>query len=193
MKLKLNSPLAHFYCLFYDKTILPNNLCTYFWKLLIGIICAPLLLPTLILNYFFGVYYNKNKKQYESGNILPNGLGLLFHVVIIICGGFVSVFLYGEILAKSLSLCAIYFNGILLILGVVCIILLIIKTVQYTYNRQPKKQLSDEEQHQEYLKLMEKLRIADVKKKSSFLYIMKHTIIAWKEKNCPLITWENEK
>lgn len=42
MTLDSNSAIAKYYRWFYATQKLPNNLCPYFWKLLIAVVCAPL-------------------------------------------------------------------------------------------------------------------------------------------------------
>lgn len=71
MKLNKNSFSSKFYKWFYETSILPNNLCPYFWKLLLAWVLVALFgLPSMVLLIPFLIVatFNKNALFFVKDN-----------------------------------------------------------------------------------------------------------------------------
>lgn len=86
MKLKTNSLNAKLYCWFYgkDKYNLPNNLCPYFWKLVLAwVLVAPYSLFCTLYILTYEVFDNKYENgDHKTGERL--GISVLFYGIIFI-------------------------------------------------------------------------------------------------------------
>lgn len=96
MKLNKTSFSARFYQWFYETTLLPNNLCPYFWKLSLGYLLTVVFgLPGLL--FILPVYLvyliitkrehneikNKKIKSIVSNKFISIALGFVFYTVVV--------------------------------------------------------------------------------------------------------------
>jgi hypothetical protein len=215
MKLNIHSNLASLYRYFYLTPELPNNLCSYFWKLLIAIVCSPLVLPALILNRYgsntFGLktYIDHNDKEcleYRMYNeSIPTGVGLLLNVLILMVGGLmIGFFTWIGLLSKEfgnewpivMQILTIFGFGLVTIVTVISSIL----GIGNAWNKiekmkEPKTQeeLIKAREKQEEKDKVKRLKRIEKEKSPGFWKILWTRIKAAKEKNCPIIEWETQK
>jgi hypothetical protein len=199
MELSTHNKLAMLYREFYSKEDLPNNLCNYFWSLLIAVICTPLVWPALIINKFLAPFewregdsFGKYENPYYSRGYrseVPIILGFLINCFLFLFGLLFTEMFYGNTL-QFMSLYKIYFNGVLGIAIGILVITLFVKLITYLANRNPD---SDEVRRAKMDLYYEKQKLKSIKYKQSFRYLVFQRIKAWKEQNCPLITWSNTK
>lgn len=201
MKVTLNihGTLARFYRAFWNDPDLPNNLCSYFWKLVLAFVLLPICYPMLIINNLCSPYYYEkgnswSSEGYKGGyNRNSSAYGLLVNVLLVIIGLLVSEWIFGEDSVKYMSIWKVYFNGIIVAISIVTIVLIIIYSTVLIQKLIPKKELK-EETEEEITARLNKEREAYLKKEAmkqkSLWYLIKKMFIAWKEKNCPIIEWE---
>lgn len=202
MKLTLNPHglLATYYREFYQTTKLPNNLCSYFWKLVIGIICFPICYPAMAINYAQNpIRYDKEDNSWSGGGDIPTAIGGLLNLLILLIGLGFSHIVYGNI-TGYFSLGKLYINGII---GTICVIALIAITafmvygvyllVEYIQERKQNnhESISQEEYNKREVIRQEILKQKELKRQKSLWYLTKKMFFAWKEKNCPIIEWES--
>ncbi len=221
-----HSRLASFYRYFYLVTDLPNNLCTYFWKLLFAFIWFPLVWPAMLINYLnkkIVLEYNthneydknwrilsteKRCRYLKRHNALENGNGALLTLLILFIGVFTCYYI-------TFNCSAIFFNiDIFKSIGVICGALIIYGTgllVVFTaiayfvigidivrLFSKVKKVLTQEEldalqakKDAEHEAMCERDRYRAAN--PNFIILTWRWIVAFKERNCPLITWEYNK
>lgn len=201
MKLTLNihGSLAKFYREFYNRTKLPNNLCNYFWSLVLAFIFLPFVYPVLIINrIFFPYYYDKDmyKEYRESAERVSTIFGLLINFLFIAIGLLFQKIVYGDLYSKIIPVWKTYTNGFISIVAIVFSIWIIFHIVKFIIKLFPKKHIEKEELSAKELEELEKLwqekqRKKQLKKEKSFWYLLKKYFIAWKDKNCPIIEWDD--
>lgn len=101
MKLNKNSFSSKFYKWFYETSILPNNLCPYFWKLLLAWVLVALLgIPSMVLLIpflFIGIFFKDSLsmlKDNKYGAILV-GFFLNLALFVLVCIVFFFLALFG--------------------------------------------------------------------------------------------------
>ena len=199
MKITLNihGTLAKFYRAFWNDTDLPDNLCSYFWKLVLAFIFLPICFPMMIINALTSPYYYTDKDDwgrsgYKGGWDRSSSLyGALINALIFLIGVGISQGVFGE-LSKYMSIWKFYANGVLfsvaLILSVALIILLC-KAIGSIIPKKEEKVLTEEEELADRKKRYDEYLKKEARKQKSLWYLTKKMFIAWKDKNCPLIEW----
>jgi len=205
MKITLNPHglLAKLYRAFYNETKLPNNLCNYFWKLILAIILSPLLWPMLLIN---GVTYpierDEDNKYYGGYMRSSNLYGALINGLMFIFGVLATEKYYGRGFVNYIHPFKMYLNGIVVsviaLSGITVIIgFIYLCSVVFNYfdeKKEKEKYNYEEETEAEYLKRKEQeialMEERELKKQKSLWYLSKKMFFAWKEKNCPLIEWK---
>jgi uncharacterized membrane protein len=195
MKLSTHNQLAMLYRNFYNEMSLPNNLCAYFWKIVICLICIPFIWPALLFNKIFDPFkwknYYGNGEFYKRNNYIAihNVIGLLFQFIIF-SFGIVFTKLYWNFTNLSLfSLIDIYSNGIIMIilcLSIIIPIVLLIKKIPIHIE-------TEEELELKYKAKSAKNQLKELKYRQSFRYLLIQRFKAWKNNNCPIIEWEDTK
>lgn len=117
--LNIHSTLAKFYRAFWNKTELPNNLCSYFWSLLIAFVFLPFTFPAVILNeILIPFYYSEHKKKYEiKENRINTAMGILFNFLFWAAGLTSMQIFYGDEILLFIPLWKFYINGIIVFAG----------------------------------------------------------------------------
>lgn len=144
-----HSSLASFYRYFYLVETTPNNLCDYFWKLLIALICFPFVWPAMAINrynkvvWFDTALYNIWEYDEVAGHNICRGekplnryrirvsqshttaIGALYSLVFFIAGIFSSGVLYKffhiDLLTNGNPNVSFHLLYMLYITGVICI------------------------------------------------------------------------
>lgn len=201
MNLSTHNKLAMLYRAFYNREQLPNNLCNYFWLTLLMLIFLPFVWPIIIINKFIAPFEWKEKDSWNNifyynpyytrgyKTPAPHPLGFLINFVLFIVG-LVCTKLFYKNDWEYMSNFKLYFNGIIAVIIGIIIITLFVKLLIYLSNLNPK---SGDQKELEYKIRCEKDRLKSIKHKQSFRYLTWQRIIAWKENNCPIITWKNDK
>lgn len=198
MKLNAHGSLAMFYRNFYHKTELPTNLCNYFWKIVVALICTPFVWPALVINkiwfpYKYGNEYMFKPDYYRCGE-LPTYNGFLANVVIFIMGMLVDKILF-SINFLYLGWHKTYVNGIVGWAFIIFMFLFVAYCASLFSKLFPKKVLTLEEREKKYRMEYEESENRKAKRKlkweNSFLFLIKKRFQAWKEKNCPIIEWDH--
>jgi len=161
-----------------------------------AIILTPFVYPALIINAisnpieFDGV---RNRwTQYHKG--VDYGYGLLFNFGIWLFGGFFGFLVWGTKISDTLPIYKTYINGLITVVSLCLFIQGLILLIRYIIKQIPKKpELSGEECERYWAEKIEQRRLRNLKKQKSFWYLTKEYFIAWKDKNCPMITWDIEK
>lgn len=201
-----HSRLASFYRYFYLTGDLPNNLCNYFWGLIVAFVCFPFVWTSIFLNYLTDkICYLPTINRYCVGyKPLPTPVGLVFNIFIFIigCVGFkllgfifsqtIMFFLLDHMFVVS-ALIFLYFLGLITILVVVVVFNIIVGLVRFATSF--KKKLTEEELRLQEEKETQKYTEywANKRKKEAnpnFLVLTWRWLVAFKEKNCPIITWD---
>jgi hypothetical protein len=146
MELSTHNKLAMLYREFYNKDTPPNNLCNYFWGLLIALICTPLVWPALIINKFLapfewreGDLFGKYEKPHYSRGYRDGMhiiLGFFINVILFSFGILFTKIFYGNTL-QFMSPYKIYFNGVLGTTIGILVIVLFVKLMTYLANKNP--------------------------------------------------------
>lgn len=200
MKTELNPHglMARLYRNFYNTGGLPNNLCPYFWKLIIAIISFPFVWPAMLLNSFTNPYYYKKDyyndwKEYAGGlNRIPSLIGIILNILLFFGGILLSVILYGKPTAQHIGLERLYVNGIILAVFVTVFFYLIGFLIRLIPKKK-KKILTYEEEDELWRIQREKNRLSKEKWQRSFVYLCWKAFIAWKDRVCPQIEWKYDK
>ena len=170
------------------ESTLPNNLCTFFWKFVLGLLFLPLtffiMLPALLFRPVLkkidaefkhsALHDNKYKKQhiYHSGYYGYNVIVFLLTVMIIVM---LSPFVY-HVFDIPYSESVLYTLGI--ILWVIWFMLGVITGVVYTL-----------EKIKDY---MQNRNESSEERPPSFFKVTTNYIKAFKENHCPFIEWDEE-
>lgn len=191
MKLSTHNQLAMLYRNFYNRSFLPNNLCNYFWLLLVALICTPFVYPVLILNKFISPFEWSYSQYYRrsSYNNIPIVIGVVFNVLIFLFGILLSQMIYGRSIFNLLELHEIYTNGIIL----TSIVLTLIVTIVFIIKKIPYHEETDEEWELKYKAKNAKQQLKELRYKQSFRYLLVQRFKAWKNNNCPIIEWDTSK
>lgn len=203
MKLNIHSSLAHFYRNFYDTPKLPDNLCSYFWKLVIAFICAPFIWPTIVTSAFTRPYrYSTETKAYTyGGENIGLFLGFLSNFIFLVLGfGFLDIF-YGKGTSNIVSIWKIYVDGVMSAIIITAGFILffhflkfLIKTAENFRNKGKRYgDMTLEEKTAYWDEIERKKKEKEERRKKTFWYIAKQYFIAWKDKHCPRIEWEDNK
>jgi amino acid transporter len=215
MKLNIHNNLASLYRYFYLTSELPNNLCSYFWKLLIAIVCTPLVLPSLLLNrygsntFVLKTYVDHNGNEcsdYRKYNeSVPTGVGLLLNVVITMVGGLMIALLtwiglldkdFGNNFPVIMQILTIFGFGLATIVTVILSVLGIgnawnkIEDMNKPKTQEEWDRFWNKEEEKDKAK---RLKLIEKEKNPGFFKILWARIKAAKEKNCPIIEWEDKK
>lgn len=209
-----HSNLASFYRYFYMTENLPNNLCNYFWGLLFAFVCLPFVWTAMLLNriltpiklkeYDMGEGEKKKYGYSKPYNPFTTGFGVIFTTMIIVIGMVTLRILLGKTFGHNgdglnvfgtspyAIILYLYCVGLLTVLGGVVTFLILMFLWRLLPNKTPE---TDEEF---YAKLtaksqIEKERIERRRTNPSFLVLTWRWLVAFKEKNCPLITWDYTK
>ena len=208
------SRLASFYRYFYITGSLPNNLCSYFWSLLFAFVTLPFVWTAVFINRFnkrivFKTYtYGETgkyetRKYYDVDSDRVNTLyGLVFTFLAFLLG-VITLGLTQKVTGINLDVLSFgfknwiamfYLYGIGIVtafasVGLFFIVMALIRLIPTP------PELTDEEYYvmlkkrsQKQFEKMEYKRL-----NPSFLTLTGRWLVAFKEKNCPLITWDYEK
>jgi len=200
MKLSTHNKLAMLYRAFYNKEQLPKDLCSYFWLTLIALILTPFVWPALVINKLVAPFKWKDVPTWIDDTAVPHYtrsyrssipvlLGLVFNAALFIIGIPVTKLFFGD-MVSYMSVYKWYLNGIAGVFIFAVIITLFVKLMTYLANRNPK---SEEQEELEWQLKSEKKRLKRIKYQQSFRYLLWQRIKAWKEDNCPILTWEDDK
>ena len=144
-----HSRLASFYRHFYLVGTLPNNLCLYFWSLLLAIVITPFVFSAMISNWFNKqITYHEHKedewgytsnfewvilepklKQYYSVNPskLPTSTGLILNIIFLAVGALIinlmSYFLNNDLFKIFSNINSGYFVINLIVINLIIIII----------------------------------------------------------------------
>lgn len=220
MKLNIHSNLASLYRYFYLTSELPNNLCSYFWKLLIAVVCSPLVLPALLINrYVYNTFVLKNVESYDRSTgkytevqeyrnyneHIPTPVGFLLNVLSLLIGGLSIEFFtwiglftkgFGEGWGIPLQLLFIFFMGIATIFSVFFLIYFIFTVWKKIDEIKKPKTPEEWDVYFEKQKVKEekkRLQKIEREKNPGFFKILWIRLVAFKENNCPRIEWESKK
>lgn len=194
MKLNIHSNPAKLYRAFYNKDTLPNNLCDYFWAVVLAIICIPFTYPILIINAFlWPIYYDIDRKKYCCNyERLRAYFGLIMNILFVLAGIFLCKEVYGRETLSYIPFWKIYLNGIGFALGIASVFLGFVFGL-YLISKILDPILGSKKNKEYWDKLDERKKQRQSQKERSFRYLIKKQFKAWKEKNCPIIEWTNEK
>ncbi len=197
------SRTASFYRYFFLKKDLPNSLCDYSWGLLIASISFPFVWVAMLFNRIKNkIYFDVKEKRYRLADfgVIPTVVGfvftlLLFLVGIISLGIFEGI--YGIKFIDKMGgincLLLSYITGI----GSVIVAVISYFTINGIINlfSRFKKELTPEEKEIKQATYIEKLTIKEKANQNqpNYFKILWLGFKAFKEKNCPLITWDYEK
>lgn len=202
-----HSNLASLYRYFYMTDKLPNNLCIYFWGLLLLFICLPFTWLAMIFNYFNNPIQRKEYKSYDDNIIyyytmsyksIPTMIGFFFSFLTIsvsICiiaflakCGISETYFVNRTNSAIFTLLSLYVYGLIFIFISICLFFGIIHLVRLL----PKKSL---ETNEEYLTRLNKdlKRMEHKRNNPNFITLACRWLIAFKEKNCPLLDWDYTK
>lgn len=200
MKTKLNPHglMARLYRNFYNTGGLPNNLCPYFWKLVIAIISFVFVWPVIVINSLLSPYYYKKEyyddwKEFTGGiNRIPTAIGIILNLLLFLSGGLLTVMIYGKSAVEYVGFSGVYINGIIIVVAAV----LFFKLAGFLLDLIPKKKkkiLTYEEEDELWRIQREKKRLKREKWEQSFVYLCWKAFIAWKDRVCPQIEWKYDK
>jgi hypothetical protein len=217
-KLDRDGSLANFYRYFYAKDTLPNNGCDYFWLLCLGFILMPFVWPAVLLNMWNDKITLRETTRYDinsethvpytyysinSTGFIQTGLGILLNFLLIILGGLIlsifykyhpslSIFHIKSFILTMLLLYAIGLSCIgLAYYGGAYLLGLLIKIG-------PKRPETPEEWDAYY----DKQEAKEKARREAYIYRQSHPgffkmigmrFMSYKEKNCPIIEWEETK
>lgn len=183
MTLKYNGHLANFYRNFYNTVDLPNNLCNFFWLYLIAIICYPLFWPSIIINNIYTpIQLGANLKYKIYNRRIPTYIGVFANIILMFTGAWTADCLNIHF-SNTFPICDIIIFIMLGTITCICFFYLFVILIKfYNFLQLYKKREKSIEILNERLKINEKER--------SFFFLLKERIKAFKDKNCPMITWE---
>ncbi len=217
-KLNRDGSLANFYRYFYAKETLPKNGCDYFWLICLAFVLIPFVWPAVFLNM-----WNKKivlRESYKwvsdeepnvpytyytlfSSGFVQTAMGSILNIVLIIVGGLIIGPLYKShpdlfifhifsFTVEIILLCALGF--ITLLIGY----LAIINIFKLISSMLPKGPQTEEEWNEYYAKQREKDKIENARQLEkqahpNFFKLIIMRFMSYKEKNCPLIEWEETK
>lgn len=199
MKITLNihGTLAKCYRAFWNDTDLPNNLCSYFWKLILAFILTPICYPMIIINSIMSPYYYREKDEWGNSGYSggwdrgSSAYGGLINALIFIIGVATSQAFY-EGMINYMPAWKLYANGLLLLALLILVVASIIygcKLIAKIIPTKEEKEETEEEIIASRKKRYEEYFKKEVKKQKSLWYLIKKMFIAWKDKNCPIIEW----
>lgn len=205
-----HSKLASFYRYFYLTEKLPNNLCNYCWGLVLAIICTPFVWPAIAINMFNKEIYLYEDKQFQMysvrGKKTATSMGIVFSFFILVIGAVTIILLekmdiINHVHAKNLSfLFILYLVGISTVAFSILMFYFFVAITRIIDSF--KNELTEDEREAKYL--AENRRYAEKYEKDwenkkyreanpRFYTLMWRWIVAIKEKNCPMITWDYTK
>jgi hypothetical protein len=215
MKLNINSNLASLYRYFYLTTELPNNLCTFRQGLLIAMVCIPFVLPALLLNRYVyktfvqKTYFDEYDKEYtvyrKLNNEVPTFIGILIYIGFLGLGGITIRFLWwvGILSTEFANEWPVYIQLLIILgfgLGTTFLSVISVLSIfeAWTKIKKIKEPKTQEEWDIFWKKQEEKDKANTLKrikkeKNPGFWKILCTRIKAIKEKNCPIIEWDNYK
>lgn len=205
--------LASFYRYFYMREQLPNNLCNYFWNLIFAFICLPFVWTAMLLNRIltpiklkeYDMGEGEKKKYYYSTPYDPikTGYGIVFTFLLLIIGGVMLRLVYGKTLEHGnvidafgtsayARLLYVYCVGILTVLcGVTAFFILM-----FLWRMLPKKAPETDEEYEARRTAenqKDRERMERRRTNPSFIVLTWRWIVAFKEKNCPMLEWDYTK
>lgn len=198
MKLTLNihGSLARLYMEFYNTSDLPNNLCAYFWKLVVAIIFSIPCYPAMIINALTSkIEWSKAFKRYYVDSSRMNVVfGLFFNFIFLMIGILITGKIYGGRYLRYMAIWKIYLNGIMYsvligggIIGIIALVILVMK------NRDKNEKSYVDMTPEERTTLWDEQEKKRLRKEGSFWNLTKKAFMAWKEKNCPILEWNSNK
>lgn len=198
MKLNQDSKLASFYRYFYLTATLPNNLCHYFWGLILAFVSLPFLWMAVAINmYNKRITWSEKWSEYSvSSSAMTTFTGIFIQFYALIFGAGIEIFLtkylsidFKGITSLPLALLTAIGLGILvsaLIVGIFILVIALIKVYDKTITDEEKEAMAEAK----YQKWLAKDRNRTLN--PSFISLAWDAIVAFKEKNCPMITWSKE-
>jgi hypothetical protein len=203
-----HSNLASFYRQVYLEDELPNNLCNYFWAIIFGIITLPFTWLILLFNYSKG-YIKKYQLENTDGitqyyyavhcQSLPTRYGFMGTIAIWMLGALTVVFIsiltghqpkeFTNALTIPMLIISVYLIGIASLFTCIGLFMSAIAIWRLI----PKKPVKEEtEQERKMREFNEKLNAVRQRDPNIFTLAWRW-LVAFKEKNCPLITWDYSK
>lgn len=205
-----HSKLASFYRYFYMEENLPNNLCNYVWSLLFAFACTPLTWLAMLHNRIYNPI-RKEKRVNYMGQLMyyyktpykpiQTGVGIIFSFLAFMIGAVtlkifehiskVEIIRPSEILLGCIK---IYGVGILTVFTSIALFY----GLMFLWRLIPKKK-EKEETNEEFHARMDARNKAEMERRiykennPSFLTLVWRWLVAFKEKNCPMITWDYTK
>lgn len=210
MKLNSDSRIASFFRYFYGKDEMPKDFCTYFWLLVLATVLTPFVWPALAINRIGNKITKRTngviKEYYVAHDFIQTPYGIIFNLFLFLIGGFsmmalTRIGIFSKDFGDNWPLLGILLY--LIAFGVLTIIAIIFafKVIGYfvrmikAYREANKIPLTEEEEYQLALKERDR-RIERERRKienPGIFRIIRLRIKAYKEKNCPIIEWENKK
>jgi hypothetical protein len=217
-KLNRDGSLASFYRYFYAKDTLPKNGCDYFWLLCLAFVLLPFVWPAVALNRFNNkiilrksTYWDSNLQSnvlctyydvYSSG-FVQTGLGLVFNIILIIVGGLILGPLYKShpdffIFHIKSFIFTIFIITAIGFVSIIAVWLFFKYLFAFIISLIPSGPQTEEEWHEYYTKQREKdlaklKRYYEKQAHPNFFKLIGMRIMSYKEKNCPIIQWEETK
>ena len=177
-KFNANSILIKYYLNFYRESFLPNNLCTYTWKLLLALICWIFVWTAIYINKKTApLIYDKINNIYHRNlkTSISTSNGILLNWILLIFG----VFLFNN--KKIIYIDNLFLSYCLSIITVFIIyhigFFIIIKSIK----NMPKTVK---------VKKIKKIKIKKEKNPNNIFNLISARYRAFKDNNCPLIEWE---
>jgi hypothetical protein len=206
-----HSRLASFYRYFYMTENLPNNLCNYFWGLMLAFVCLPFVWLAMLINYIN--HPIKRKEYQEDGKIIyyydtpfepcATGYGIIFTFINLIIG-IATIELISKLgistatltfgLTNIKLLFYIYGVGILAIASSIGLFFGYMALMRLIPDKK-EKELTDEEYwaKRDAEDIKERERREYKLNNPSLITLAWRWLKAFKEKNCPMIDWDYSK
>lgn len=208
--------LASFYRYFYSTAELPNNLCNYTWKLVFAIICLPFVWTQLLINILHKRIYESSKTEWNGKAYVKTTcfnvqydtsvvLGLLYTILYLFLGLIVFSILekigfdLNVLLPKGMVITILsrfYLVGVLLFglcIGLFFLIINIARLVTKLKGVPTAEELALKKAKIDAIfdKLIEREKYRE--QNPNIFKLIWRGIVAFKEKNCPIITWDYTK
>lgn len=217
MKLNREGNLASFYRYFYLTGDMPNNFCNYFWLLVIAFICTPFTWPAQLYNWYNKKITLRNSTKWREGveisytyydvgyQPVQTVIGLILNLILCVLG-----MLYTGPFYKFMPVCRQFFDSIpgLLIIPALITSGLIGSFILYYFfiaigtligKIFKVKSPETDEEWAEYYEKQRLKKEANAKRKEyrknnpNFIKMIGIWFKAYKEKNCPIIEWDEVK
>lgn len=207
-----HTKLASFYRYFYMTEKLPNNLCTYFWGLMLAFILTPLTWLAMLHNRIYNpikkktyTYEDKTTYYYDTPyKPVATAFGLGF-TLLAFCIGAVTLISFGKLTGIDtrnfigsssviLGCIKIYAIGLLTVFGTIALFYLLMAIWRLIPKKEPKKETDEEYYARRKAENKAEMERRIYKENNPTIFTLAWKwLVAFKEKNCPIITWDYTK